>query len=191
MQIYLPGKTFSPFSILAPPHPNPTPPTPRRRNLLPNINPSTFQAGVSALEIAFVHGWLALHFVFGDWQCPVGQLLEDPPPGPPHHRHPLPPYCLEVLRYWFPARARCLTCQSMVRTVGCHWEQAGDVWCLADVEPMAGNRAIGWWWLGAGGWGVAEDLTAGPRACPTLSSVRVERKNTIKVAFKRKEQRGT
>lgn len=39
------------------------------------------------LEIAFVHGWLALHFVFGDWQCPVGQLLEDTPPvlsrGPP------------------------------------------------------------------------------------------------------------
>lgn len=31
------------------------------------------------LEIAFVHGWLALHFVFGDWQCPAGQFLEDSP----------------------------------------------------------------------------------------------------------------
>lgn len=31
------------------------------------------------LEIASVHGWLALHFVFGDWQCPAGQFLEDSP----------------------------------------------------------------------------------------------------------------
>lgn len=33
----------------------------------------------SCLEIASVHGWLALHFVFGDWQCPAGQFLEDSP----------------------------------------------------------------------------------------------------------------
>lgn len=75
----------------------------------------------SCLEIASVHGWLALHFVFGDWQCPAGQFLEDSP-------------CtvLEVLRYWFPARAPCSTCQSTSRTVGCRREWVVDVWCLAD-----------------------------------------------------------
>lgn len=67
-----------------------SPPPPLRKmleKLCPKHKSIYVPSWCVCLEIAFVHGWLALHFVFGDWQCPVGQLLEDSPPvlsrGPP------------------------------------------------------------------------------------------------------------
>lgn len=45
----------------------------------PRRKPIYVPSGGFCLEIASVHGWLALHFVFGDWQCPAGQFLEDSP----------------------------------------------------------------------------------------------------------------
>lgn len=47
--------------------------------LLPQCKPIYVLSCLFCLEIASVHGWLALHFVFGDWQCPAGQFLEDSP----------------------------------------------------------------------------------------------------------------
>lgn len=45
----------------------------------PQRKPIYVLSRLFCLEIASVHGWLALHFVFGDWQCPAGQFLEDSP----------------------------------------------------------------------------------------------------------------
>lgn len=48
-------------------------------NFPPQHKPIYVLSRLFCLEIASVHGWLALHFVFGDWQCPAGQFLEDSP----------------------------------------------------------------------------------------------------------------
>lgn len=94
----------------------------------PEVSEKLFPEHESILrsKLVFLPGdsfcsWLA-GLTFCGWWLAVSS-------GPVPWRLPL--YCLEVLCYWFPACAHGLTCQSLVRTVGCHREQVDDVWCLA------------------------------------------------------------
>lgn len=121
------SNTLPPPTLTSPPSPSPI--LVRRRNSAPNVNPSSLGTRWCVCLGDSLCSWLA-GVTFCVWWLAVSS---GPAPLKTPLRLSLPAYCLEVLRYWFPARARCLTCQSMVRTVGCHWEQARDVWCLADV----------------------------------------------------------
>lgn len=87
-----------------------------------DVNPSMFQAAVSAWRYCSICSWLT-GLTFCVWWLAVSSR-------PVPWRLPL--YCLEVLCYWFPARTPCSTCQSTSRTVGCRRERVVNVWCLAD-----------------------------------------------------------
>lgn len=112
------------------------------RNFFPPRKPIYVPSRRFCLEIASVHGWLALHFMFGDWQCPAGQFLENSPCTvwrssgidflPALHARP----ASQRREQWDVTGSEWSTCDAWQTGNWCHWRGSGR------MKPEHGRHTL-------------------------------------------------